>query len=50
MCGTGWMKELGEAIAPFRIRYDQNWRDMSNSTLTSSALAMSTLPSLRIGV
>ena len=40
----------GEAMAPLRIRYDQNWRDMSNSTLTSSAFEISTLPSLRIGV
>ena len=44
------MKLSGAAIAPLRMRYDQNWRDRSNSTFTSSALAMSTLPSVRIGV
>jgi hypothetical protein len=44
------MKARGSGIAPLLTRNDQSWRDRSNSVLTSSALEMSTLPSLRYGV
>jgi hypothetical protein len=44
------MNDFGSPIAPFFTRYDHSCRDRSNSTLTSSALEMSMLPSLRCGV
>jgi hypothetical protein len=50
MCGTVLMKRFGWGSIPSPTRYDQNWRDTWNCSLTLTALEMSIVPSASSGV